>query len=98
MIDINWIKVNVRFFANLRDVFDSHEVEIRMEIGGTIRDLLELVGSSNKRRQALFEQPGQLKPYIKILRNGRNIDFLKGMDTQLTDGDILSIFPPLGGG
>lgn len=39
-----------------------------------------------------------LRNYILILVNGRNIIFLNGMNTPLTDGDVLAISPPLAGG
>jgi molybdopterin synthase sulfur carrier subunit len=94
----NQIKVKIRFFATLRDVFNSSEVELRLRTAGTIKNLLEALCNSSKRRQELFDQSGNLRPYVKVLKNGRNIDFLGGMDTQLASGDVVAIFPPVGGG
>jgi molybdopterin synthase sulfur carrier subunit len=39
-----------------------------------------------------------LKPGIKIIINGRDIDYLNGLDTQLKDGDVIVIIPPIAGG
>jgi molybdopterin synthase sulfur carrier subunit len=33
-----------------------------------------------------------------ILKNGRNIHFLSGLDTQLDDGNLIALFPPVAGG
>ena len=41
---------------------------------------------------------GGLARGVKVFLNGRDIDFLSGLDTRLSDGDEISIFPPVGGG
>jgi len=40
----------------------------------------------------------QLEAGYIILVNGLNIEHLKGFETPLNDGDLVSIFPPAGGG
>ena len=35
---------------------------------------------------------------LVILVNGRNIDTLEGLDTQLRDGDSVTLLPPFAGG
>ncbi len=47
-----------------------------------------------------------LKPRIKreghvwvgVFLNGRNVQSLQGLETQLTDGDVLTVLSPLSGG
>ena len=39
-----------------------------------------------------------LKSGIKMIVNGRDIDYLNGLDTQLNDGDVVVIIPPIAGG
>ena len=41
---------------------------------------------------------GEIKPTILILKNVRNIRFLRGLLTKLEDGDEVNMFPPLLGG
>ena len=94
----NQTKVKIRLFATLRDAFNSNEVELRLRTMDTIEDLLKALCNSRECRHKLLDQSGNLKPYVKVLKNGRNIDFLGGMDTRLADGDVVSIFPPVGGG
>ena len=91
------MKVKVKFFATFRELFGG-EKEIELESGSNIQELLNLLCDSRQRRQKLFDRSGKLRPYIKILKNGRSIQFLGGIHTELADGDVVAIFPPVGGG
>ena len=33
-----------------------------------------------------------------VLVNGRNIELLRGLETELMDGDLVVLLPPLSGG
>lgn len=45
------------------------------------------------------KQTGELSEHIRVFVNGRHYSFMpKRMDTELKDGDELSIFPPVAGG
>ena len=46
----------------------------------------------------LCDTDGSLRPLVKMLVNGRHIQFLDGVDTPLADEDVVSIFPPIAGG
>jgi len=43
-------------------------------------------------------ETGELRPFVNIFLNRRNIRYLEGLDTALTDGAILHIFPSVAGG
>jgi molybdopterin converting factor small subunit len=40
----------------------------------------------------------QLGGWVVILINGRNMAIFDGIDTQLNEGDVIAIFPPVAGG
>jgi molybdopterin synthase sulfur carrier subunit len=94
----NILKVKVMFFANIREVFQENEVEIELERESSIRDFLGLLCNTHERRQRIFDQFGHIREDLWILKNGRQIQFLDGLQTKLTGGDTVSIFPPVYGG
>ena len=94
------MKVRVRAFATLSGLLGHEEVVLELPDGSCVRDLLaELVERYGRAlRDALLDQDGRLARYVKVMVNGRDIDFLSGLSTELRDGDEVLIFPPVGGG
>lgn len=91
-------KVTVFFFASVREVFQERKNEIELKKAPNIRGLLTLLCNTSERRRKIFDECGEVKSDITILKNGRNIDFLGGIATELFEGDSISIFPPVYGG
>ena len=91
-------KVKVKFFGNVREVFQEKEREIELRNVPNIQELLALLCDSYRRRQKIFDQSGQIRAGVIILNNGRNIHFLDGIQTELKEGDIIAIFPAGVGG
>ncbi|MBZ5498243.1 MAG: MoaD/ThiS family protein [Acidobacteriia bacterium] len=92
------MNVTVRTFADFRELLGK-ELVISLPDGQTVRELLQVLG---KRHAAflpgILEDDGQLRPYVNILENGRNVRFLDDLETRLAEGDIIAIFPPVAGG
>lgn len=69
-----------------------------IEIDGdqvTLRDLLNQLGQRGNERP---DTPGTARRLV-ILLNGRHASHLPdGLDTMLTDGDQVAVFPPVAGG
>jgi molybdopterin synthase sulfur carrier subunit len=92
------MNVRVKAFAIFREVMEK-EVERTLPERATISDLLsDLALHYPGFGDMAFEAPGVLKKFVNILHNGRNIEFLKNLDTPLADGDLIALFPPMGGG
>jgi len=92
------ITLTVKSFATFREVMDPL---IRMDFakGATVRTLLaEITGRYEGIGELMFAAPGTLRDFVNILKNGRNIHFLAGLDTPLDDGDVIALFPPIAGG
>ncbi len=91
------MKIRVRFFANLREVFHTREMIVKLDKGTTVRGALETICDSPGKRKEIFNGD-KLNPYMIVLRNGRHIQHLDGLETVLNEEDELSVFPPVAGG
>ncbi len=92
------MKVHVKAFATFREVMDG-QFDLEFPEGATIRILLdELMGRYGGLEELMFAAPETLRDFVNILKNGRNVHFLAGLDTPLDDGDIIALFPPVAGG
>lgn len=93
------MQVTVKSFATLRNVMESRLTQ-ELNDGSTLSDLLTLLMERYPGlRDEIFEEGRrELQDYVNILVNGRNINFINGLDTELKDGDLVVLFPPAGGG
>lgn len=92
------MNVTVRTFADFRELLGK-ELVLSVPEGETVLELLQILGKGNAAfLPKVLEGDGQLRPYVNILENGRNIKFLNGLETKLADGDVIAIFPPVAGG
>lgn len=85
------IPTPLRPFTGKRDVV---EVE-----GGTIGELLtQLTAEHEGLKKHLYNEDGRLRSFVNIYLNDEDIRYLDQLNTQLKDGDTISILPALAGG
>jgi len=84
-------------FTSLRALTGTREMEL---IATDVQEVLDLLGKrfGSKFSQMVLESDGSLKSYFHVLVNGRHIRLQQGVKTTLTEGDVVAIFPPIGGG
>ncbi|GAI13636.1 unnamed protein product [marine sediment metagenome] len=88
------MKIKVKFFATFREVFSGEVKEIELDNRSNVQDLLNLLCDSPQRSQEIFDDSGNIKRYVRVLKNGRRVQFLDGLRTELGEGDVVAMFPP----
>lgn len=85
-------------FATLQEIAGTGEV--RLEADTVMSVLEQLVTMFQKLKPEIFEDYDNrgLKARVKIMVNGRNIDYLDGLRTRLIEGDRVAVFPVVAGG
>jgi molybdopterin synthase sulfur carrier subunit len=92
--------MKVNFYATLRQIAGTKTVEIPIEAGATVAKLVEsVVEQFPPMRRELLDEEGNLFGHVHVFINGRDVPVLqKRVDTVLSPGDKVDIFPPVGGG
>lgn len=97
------MEVKVRFFTNLREIVNKREETLTFTEGEKVTVDLVLKTLAQKYGEPFMEyvyndKTGQPKNFLQFLVNGTSTSTLNGLETELRDGDVLAILPPVGGG
>jgi molybdopterin synthase sulfur carrier subunit len=93
----------VRFFTTLREITDKKEETLEFSrrktvtVDSVLKRLIELHGKIFVEYVYDHKTDG-VKGFLHFLVNGRSISSFEGLNTKLSDGDVLAIIPPVGGG
>jgi molybdopterin synthase sulfur carrier subunit len=95
--------VKVRFFTNLREIVNKREEILTLPAGEKVTVDLVLKTLAEKYGKPFMEyvyngKTEQPKNFLQFLVNGTSTSTLNGLETELKDGDVLAILPPVGGG
>jgi molybdopterin synthase sulfur carrier subunit len=90
-------KVTLRVFATLATALGKKEVEVE---GSSLKEVLDsLIGDHGEEFKArILDSAGNPQRHIRIYINGKDIRFLKQLNTPLNDGDEVLILPAVVGG
>ncbi|MES4887041.1 ubiquitin-like small modifier protein 1 [Streptomyces sp. NPDC096012] len=67
--------------------------------GATVREVLaSLERTCPGAQERLMDQDGSVKRYVNVYRNDSDIRCLDGLETKVTDDDIIWIVPAVAGG
>ena len=96
------MKIKVKGYFNFKNVFRSLGIsEIEM-VDGTLRRSFDVLSNrfGEEFTDLIYDSRTKIvRDDIRILLNGRHIVHLpKGLDTELKEGDEVSLFPPVAGG
>jgi MoaD family protein len=88
--------VTVKIPAQLRVVTDG-EGEIEVD-GSTVGEALDAVFSQHEDLEARITENGDLRRFVNVYVAGEDIRFRDGLDTEISDGDEVTILPAVAGG
>lgn len=96
--DPETVMIKVKFFTTLQIHLGLDELQCAQAA-----DIDELLHECERRTKKpflskLLDEHGALIPGTIILVNGHNIHHLEGLETAVSDGDHIALFPPGGGG
>lgn len=94
------MELEMRFFATFREAVGEKErtetVADDASVGDVLADLEDEYAALEG--QLLADDGTAIAPQLSVLKNGRDVTHMAGVDTALEDGDRLSVFPPVAGG
>jgi molybdopterin converting factor small subunit len=90
------VKVSVKFMSVPRLRAGTYSVEF-VSSQSRLRDVLKEITDSYHLCDVMLTHTGDVRPYARVLVNGRSFQFPGGLDSELHDGDALAlIYPWLG--
>ena len=91
------MSVKVRIPTPLRSLTNGSE-EVAIE-GNSVKEIVDnLEANYNGIKERLCDKNGQIRRFINFYLNDEDIRFLNNQDTQVKDGDQISIVPAIAGG
>ena len=100
-LEANRIRVKVTAFSVLKEVFGSGSVQIEIEDGATVADLIS--GLSRRYGKSFEEKTSRslgqaLRERLNLFLNGRIVKMPENLNLKLEDGDEVIVLQPVGGG
>ena len=97
------MQVSVRFFTSLREIVDKKEETLKFPENEkvTVDTVLKTLAQRYGKRfiEYVYEgKTGEVRGFLQFLVNGKSATTMNGLETELKDGDVLAILPPIGGG
>jgi MoaD family protein len=82
----NLMRILVKYFASYREAVGKYDEEFELAPGSTVKEVIE---------EIVAKHPGiELDKEAILVLNQKVVK----ADSEVKDGDVLAVFPPLGGG
>lgn len=86
-------------YATLRDIVGGNSINLKGVSEITVEEMFQKMFELHPDlRGEFYKKDGELHTAAHILINGRDMRYINGWDTVVTQDDVVRIFPPVGGG
>ena len=97
------MQISVRFFTVLREVTGKKEETLQFPDGPQVTVEAVLKFLANRYGKSFTEyvfdtESGKVKGFLQFFINGQSTSALNGLRSELHEGDVLAVVPPVGGG
>jgi molybdopterin synthase sulfur carrier subunit len=93
------MEIELRFFATFRQAVGSKTIDRTFDDDADVGTVLRaLEAEFDGLEGEILDDQGELLPQLSVLKNGREVVHMEGLETPLEDGDAVSVFPPVAGG
>ena len=90
------VRLTVKFMSIPRQRTGTGRVEF-VSSQNRLKDVLKEIVDSYRIADIIFTETSDVRPYARILINGRSYQFVGGLNAELKDGDAVAlIYPWLG--
>ena len=90
-------RAKVRIPTQLRSL-SGGEAEVEVE-GGTVGEVLAALEKAHPGfGDRLFDEQGKLRRFVNVFVADEDVRFLNGLETEVPDGQTVSIIPAVAGG
>ena len=87
------VRVNVRFISIARMRAGTGDVQFESS-GQRLREVLTEIVHRYGIADIILAESGEVKPWARVLVNGRSHQFVGGLDVKLNDGDRIAFIYP----
>lgn len=91
--------MEIKVYATLRDIVGGGSIRLdgvsTITVGEMLKKMFEKYPAL---KSEFYKTNGDMHSAIHILINGRDMRYIDGWDTVVTEKDVVRIFPPVGGG
>ena len=97
------MQVTIRFFTVLREITGKREEMLQFSKSEkvTIDTVLRILGTQYGKPftdYVYIDQTNEVGGFLQFFINGKSAAALNGLNSEMHDGDLLAIVPPVGGG
>ena len=92
------MEIELRYFGTVREAVGKSTERWSIEAETTVHSVLAALENEYPDLSGILLDGDEVSSGITVLRNGTHVTHFDGIETALSDGDRLSITPPVTGG